>query len=341
MPVKYKNKKWVVGATRNASFLNNLMLAGYVKTPLFKAPEFPSCIFITKDGTKTNYIFEEEGWNKFGEGLVRLCSNPKRVESLEKKYRKFAINFLNSVNKFNSDITAKNFDVFLENYKLFGAGLVITLMMGRSVFDALKNRLEKLEIKNIDEVIGYITYPDIHTPLSVSRIELLKIAKKRCDDKWLDKELDAWLDKFGHIPVNFAEEPWLIEDAREQLRQIDNNPDQALELMMLNHKSKLKEKRKILRNINDKPVRDFANALATTTILNEFRKNIFCKVSLEYRKAYQKISEKAGGTHWRDCFYLTPVEMKNIILGKKINILQKKEKTLLGVFLIKMVKVNF
>lgn len=327
MSIKYKNKEWLISATRNASFLNNLKIGGYTKTPLYGAPNFPTCIVINIDTTKSSYIFEKKEWNKFGEGLVEFAYKPKNMKALEKKYQLFAKNFLKSTEQFNKKINLETYDKFLKNYEIMGAGLVITLMLGRVVYEELQRVLEgKVNQKDLDEVIGLLTYPEVHTPLSVSRIELLKIAKKNIKDKSkLEKALDSWLKDFGQIPVNFAEEPWLLDDAKKQLKEISKNPEKVLKEIEKNHKDKILKRKRILKQINDIAVTNLSDALAKTTILNEFRKQVFCKVSLGYRDAYKKLAEKAGGSHFRDCFHLTPTEMRNIILGKKVDILKIKE----------------
>ena len=71
--------------------------------------------------------------------------------------------------------------------------------------------------------------------------------------------------------------------------------------------------------------------MAEATYLNEFRKNIFSKVSLEYRDLFKKIARLAGSQNWRDCFYLMPGEMADILEGKTINLSKiVKERRVVG-----------
>ena len=79
-----------------------------------------------------------------------------------------------------------------------------------------------------------------------------------------------------------------------------------------------------------------AKAIAEGTYLNEYRKNRFSKVSLEYRPIFKKIARLSGSNEWRDCFYLTPDEMISILDGRKIDIFRiKKERKIVGILTIK------
>ncbi|MDB5204654.1 MAG: hypothetical protein JWP09_682 [Candidatus Taylorbacteria bacterium] len=326
MEILYKNKKWIIGASRNCSFLQQVLFSGYVHTVDFGAPPICRNGVVTIDGTKSDITWEEEGMVHFANGIVDMSRFPKKIDRLERKYYLFAKSFLKSVELLNKKITPKSLDLFLKQNALYSGGLFITLIIGRAVFDALYSRLKELGYVEIDDMISILSYPENHTPLAESRIELYKIGVKEYkEEKKLDQELYKWLLKFQHIPVNYCEDPWDLGDARKQLKESGDNPKDLLKQMELNHKERVKNKKALLKKINDDEVSNFSYALAKGTTLNEFRKNVFCKVSLEYRPAFQKIGEMAGSTEWRDCFYLLPSEIKKIVDGKKVDIKKIKD----------------
>jgi hypothetical protein len=55
----------------------------------------------------------------------------------------------------------------------------------------------------------------------ILKLDLMKIAAgiqtKKIKDKEINSNLEKWLEKYRAIPVNFCDEPWSMEDARNQL----------------------------------------------------------------------------------------------------------------------------
>jgi hypothetical protein len=41
------------------------------------------------------------------------------------------------------------------------------------------------------------------------------IQNKKIKDK--DSKLEKWVEKYGAIPVNFCEDPWTLQDVKNQL----------------------------------------------------------------------------------------------------------------------------
>ncbi|MDB5204794.1 MAG: hypothetical protein JWP09_822 [Candidatus Taylorbacteria bacterium] len=317
MDIKYKNKIWTTGVNRNLSFLHQCLSAGFTHTIDFGAPQAPLSGSITSDGTKTDIFYEKNSLDIFGKGLVKMSHDPKKIRALQTYYKKFAQEFLLSLQRLNKNTNSRNLELFFRQYSRFCSGLLITRVMGIVDYSALRDKLKDLNIDDIDSIISYVSYPEKNTPLTLSRIELLKIASLKELDR--EKKLRTWLKRFQHIPVNFCEDPWTMADALQQLKEISGkDPEASLRKMLQNHQDKLRNKKDLLRKIKNTHVLNLANALGICTTLNEFRKNIFCKVSLEYRSVFLKIAKLGGSEDWRDCFYLTPDEMKGLMAGKKI-----------------------
>ncbi len=328
MSIRYKNKEWIKGATRNMSFLHQCLCSGYTRTNDFGAPKSSLNVSVTFDGTKTDFLTEVKSLESFSNGLVQMSFDSKKIKALQVKYKNFSKEFLFSLDEMNKNLNIKNFNLFSKQYERFGSGLWLTTVMGRCVFETLREKLTILGYaQDIDDICASITYPQEHTPLSSSRLELLEIGFSDISTpEKLQKQLQKWLVKFGHIPVNFCEEPWSITDAQKQFTDIQKgNPKKTYDAMVANHAEKIKTKKEWLQKINNKEISLLAHALAVCTTINEFRKNVFCRVSLGYRPSFQKIAELSGSNSWRDCFFLTPEEIKKILSGKKLNIKKIKE----------------
>lgn len=167
-----------------------------------------------------------------------------------------------------------------------------------------------------------MTYPEEHTPLFLSQRDMLEIGAKIQKKKNIDtkKELHKWLEEYKYTPVNFCEDPWDMSDAEDQLRNIlEQNCANCLKKLEENHTRKIKQ-RKSLRNKYNKNTGDISDALAEATSLNEYRKNIFCRLSYHVRFVFEEMMKRIGSTDWRDAYYCTPDEMFLILKGEKIEI---------------------
>jgi phosphohistidine swiveling domain-containing protein len=146
--------------------------------------------------------------------------------------------------------------------------------------------------------------------------------------------IHAWLAAYGYIPVNFCENPWDGDDAK---RQLENalQLDCAAELRQLkkSHHDRIEKRDAMLKKIQDPFVTDIAYALAEATTLNEYRKNIFSKVSLEYRGIFEELARRGNSEHWRDCFYLLPQEMDALASGEIVPIESLKKERQVFCFL--------
>jgi len=132
----------------------------------------------------------------------------------------------------------------------------------------------------------------------------------------------------GFIPVNFCEDSWALNDAEKQLQELmQKNCAQELKRFNQGHKNKVEQKNKKLKEIGNEEISILAHAIAEGTSLNEFRKNVFSRVSLGYRDVFSKIAKLGKSNNWRDCFYLIPDGMRSLLEGAKFkikNIIKKR-----------------
>ncbi|MEK7151081.1 MAG: PEP/pyruvate-binding domain-containing protein [Patescibacteria group bacterium] len=318
----------VLAITRNMSFWHQYLssIGHYVNTKDFGVDTVNEQVYITIDGTQTHMFLTPSNAKEYAEAILSAVSSLEKIEELEAKYRNFAKELINALESLKQDLTVHNLKTFFEKYTRMCAGLNLTAVLGRVGIDRLTEKLLQQGVaeKDIPEIIGTVTYPAEHTPLFESQLDLLKIGARAQKEKMKDKDRDAaleeWLSKYGHIPVNFCDEPWSLSDAQTQLEgMLKKDCVQEVERLSKIHEEKTKEAQKQLKKINNKEITTLATALAQGTYLNEFRKGIFSRVSLGYRGVFEKIAHKGSSNNWRDCFFLLPSEMIDLLEGKSIS----------------------
>ncbi len=331
--IKYKGKNWIFTVSRNLSFWHQSSSArGYITgMKKFGIPFKAVNAFVTLNGTETHVFYDHDELKNFANIIIEFAKDKKRITELEKSYRKYASDLVLSLDLLKKDISVRNLKSFLKHYTEYCSALMITLFIGRNVSEQLVNHLQTLGFSDIDYIVSIITYPNENTPLTESQKSLIKIGQKinlnDLNSKKTNQKVKKWLERFQHIPVNFCEEPWNEYDAKQMLSDfIKNNSSKQLEFINKSHNNKIKERKNILKRIDDELVENFAYAIAKGTILNEFRKNVFSYVSLNYRPVFKEIAKICGSDNWRDCFYLTVDEMINVVSGRKIHLPSLREK---------------
>ncbi len=332
--VLYDGKKWFLYITRNVSFWANCLSAkgSYFHFKDFGIPTSFPFLVVSFDGTESHHFAFEPTYTKSSNIILSSCLGKARMSELQKKYEIFGAEFLSSLEKCREKLTVENWQAFTHQYARYAAGLNLTAILGRVGATALTEKLKALGVaeEKIPETISAITYPEKHTPLFLSQQALYILAGKsklgKITEADLEKELQKWLAKHEHIPVNFTGEPWTIENARKQFEEIrSKNVEEELEKMEEDHVSRVKKATETLRLFRDRELTDLATTISHATFLNEYRKDIFSKVSLGFRPIFQKIAELGGSKNWRDCFFLTPSEMTALLRGEKISIADKKK----------------
>jgi phosphohistidine swiveling domain-containing protein len=322
-------KEWNLTVTRNMSFWHDvLMLSGCeFNTIDYGIPIGPKILYFIVDGTKTSSFANQEVMSLYTEAIKEAFSTKEKVELMKARYNEFADETFKSLEELNQSITPVRLELFFDAYQRMTASLFITTIWGRVGTELLTQKLKEkgLSDSEIPEIIGNITYPEDHTPLFDSQLGMMQIAalaqSGELKEERLTHALEQWLERFGAIPVNFCEEAWTMKDAHDQLKSfLAKNCQEELVRAEEGHVQRIKDAKEKLDELNNEEISTLAFALAQGTYLNEFRKNVFCRVSLGYRKVFTEIAKIAGSNNWRDCFYLLPKEMVAILSDEEVDL---------------------
>ncbi|MDO8563485.1 MAG: PEP-utilizing enzyme [Nanoarchaeota archaeon] len=322
-------KEWFLTVTRNMSFWHqeSANVGHYSHLKDFGVDAKLEILEITVNGTETSVFMAQPNYGQYTNAVLEAINTKNKISNLKERYNVLGKKLLSSLEKCRKNLSIKNWEAFIKDYQIMSAGLMITATIGRQGADLLMQKLKEkgFNEEEIPQIVGSVTYPSEHTPLFKSQIDMLKIGIKIQQKNISKKEtyslIEKWLKNYKNIPVNWCEEPWTEKDAKAQLDNfLKKDCKKELEISNKEHDNKAKKAKELLKKINDKEISLLAEAIAEGTYLNEFRKNIFSKVSLDYRPIFQKIAEMSDSKNWRDCFYLTPTEMTRILKGEKISI---------------------
>jgi phosphoenolpyruvate synthase/pyruvate phosphate dikinase len=333
---------WFLTITRNVSFWHQVLgnEGHYAYTKDFGVDANLETLSFTVRGTESHLFMHQPNYGEYSQAVLDAINTKEKTRRLKKKYQLFAKELLFSLHECKENLNFKTWEKFTKQYSRMTAGLMLTATLGRSGGELLGKKLKDKGFGDLEipAIIAAITYPSEHTPLFQSQIDLLmigvQIRGKKISEKKRVALLNAWLLKYRNIPVNFCDEPWDLKDAENQLNSIlKKDCRQELELQEKGHRDRVEKSSKLLKKINDEGIDILAYGIAEGTLINEFRKNIFSRVSLEYRPIFQKIAEMTGSKNWRDCFYLTPGEMGTIVKGEKLPIAElMKNRMVIGTY---------
>ncbi len=332
--ITIRGEAWELYVTRNMSFwhqhLSSQGIFHHFKD--FGIPFEPRHLALIIGGTETHLLEPTSSFPDEGECVLASVLGEEKIKAMEKKYKHEASLLLSVLDDCLCDVTVENWRRFCTQYKKFCATLQITAKLGRVGAEKLTERLRELGYgeDTIPHLIGTITYLDEHTPLFLSQKELYEIAERgqreNLSDSALHKHVVEWLTRHAHVPVNFCEEPWTHETVAAQLSNLKkSNAAGNLRRLKKEHGEKMKKARETLDSVSDSEVSELSVTISKGTILNEFRKSVFSKVSLRYRPIFEAIALRAGGAGWRDCFYLTAEEIGQVIAGGNVLLQCKKE----------------
>ncbi|MEY2664217.1 MAG: hypothetical protein RIT04_25 [Candidatus Parcubacteria bacterium] len=342
-PTQIDGKEWFLTVTRNMSFWHQCLLTAgwYHNTRDFGVESNLEVLSITVDGTHTHCFFYNPNYKNYLNALAEVFKDAASVDLLRKKYITYGNELLESLESCLKSLDEKSLSTFFNTYQKYTAGLMVTTAYSKSGTDTLTAALlaKGYTEAEIPEIIATITYPTQHTPMFTSQLDLvalgIDIQKNTIQAEAIADRLAAWVSNYGNIPVNYCDEPWTIVDAKKQLDAFLAK-DCSVELVSMkkNHQDKIAESKNLLAKINDAQITTLAYGLAEGTYINEYRKNIFSTISLKYRPLFQKIANMAGSEDWRDCFYLMPTEMLDIVGGAKVSLAEiKKSRKVCGVMM--------
>ena len=326
--IDYGGENWFLTISRNMSFWHQFLSDRGHHTHLkdFGVKAGLDALSVINNGTEAHIFRYNPNYAEFSKAVLDSVDSLSKIKLLKDKYHKYALSLEKSLDICLKDINKKNLESFINEYERFCAGLMLTATLGRIGYETLSKKLKekgKSETE-LDNIIATITYPEENTPLFLSQLDMLEIAK---DNKDIGNKLEKWLEKYQHIPVNFCGDPWSISDAKKQYEEA-RTKDVANEISRIkeNQKQKISDRNKKIKEINDTEIEVLALAIAEGTYLNEFRKGIFSRISLKDRPIFKKIAQICGSSDWRDCYFLTSEEMISVLAGVKISLSKLKER---------------
>ena len=143
--------------------------------------------------------------------MWKEIGSEEKIEKLKDRYEEYAGELRDSLSTCKAELTPETWKDFVKQYQKNTAGLSLTTIIGRYGGELLEKKLEEHGIKEaeIPQIMAIITYPEQHTPLFESRLDLLTIgAKVQVNEsaEEVEHEIGAWLNKNASTPVNLNEE---------------------------------------------------------------------------------------------------------------------------------------
>jgi len=173
---------WKLGITRNMSFWHmwQSSLGHFHHSKDFNINYYLQPLNITTNGTHSSIFYRPEQVAEYSKVILQSLNTLEGIKNLKSRYQKFSDELLFSLDQLNLELSLKNWDDFIVKHTRFCAGLFLTSIIGRAGLTKLTELLKKEEVadKDIPEIIAFITYPDEHTPLFKSQLDLLEIGVK-------------------------------------------------------------------------------------------------------------------------------------------------------------------
>jgi phosphoenolpyruvate synthase/pyruvate phosphate dikinase len=328
--IERDGKIWTPAITRNMSFWHQCLAVEwhYHHTLDFGVQAVQEQFAYTQDATKTTLFVNAKNMKEYSQAISNAIASDEKIALLEQKYKVFWEELIENTRQFCNNIQIDTWNTFCHAYKRYCAWLFLTSVIGRIWVDKLHHLLIELQYneKEIPDIINSITYPETHTPLFDSQLDLLAIGSEM--QKWninvtdlrIQEKIKTRKEKYWYIPVNRCEDPRTDQEIVTQLEShLQQDCAEKYDTYIADHNKKVVTRLQWLDLINNEDIRILAKAIATWTSLNEYRKNIFSYVWLLYRDAFITIGAKVGITNWKDMFYLTPDEIGKIIQGEIID----------------------
>jgi phosphohistidine swiveling domain-containing protein len=233
------------------------------------------------------YISNGSGSNK--RFLDRLTSKLKKksyIIFLKKEYKKDGQKLLNWSKRINSKVNSLK--PFLDYCGYCMILLEITSWASKIITDKIVAELKSNP--ECDKIINYYSTPKKLAPIQQLEKELQQLHK----NKDLETIANRLYKKYHWIPVSFVGEPW---DKKYFLDLLKNYIPKSVQ-----HKDKPKSK------ISTK-LKFLLWSLREITYLNEYRKGIFCQVTLNFRPVLNEIAHKSNLRDWKEVCLLTHEEL--------------------------------
>ncbi len=174
----FENKPWELAVSRNMSFWHQCLsnYGHYHHNADFGVHVPLEQLSLISQGTDAHVFYYRENLDAYYEAIRQLIISRERIDDLKQTYLSFADTFLRSLEACKS-ITPEKWEVFLQEYRRFCSGLMITAAIGRFGAEYLRTLLIQSggKLSKTDHTIAEITYPDEHTPLYHSQYDLLSL----------------------------------------------------------------------------------------------------------------------------------------------------------------------
>jgi len=282
-PINISKQNWIFYASRNVPVWLSSLTINY-KSRGLKKYKLPTFLITSRVhyGFESNFYHTKDGvgsLSNFTKVLEKNLESKNYLSFLKNNYKKDSEKFLTLSKKINIESLQK----FLEYYGFCTAMLDITFVSSKiltnKIIEQLKNNPE------LQEIITYYSTPKQLAPIQKLEKEAVKYNKENNLEKFADK----LFKKYHWIPVSFVGEPWTKEYFVNLLKE-----------KRLDHKTTIKPKTKL-----NKKLLNELKALADITYLNEYRKAIFCQVSLNIRPFFNNLATIGKLKDWKDVGLLT------------------------------------
>jgi phosphohistidine swiveling domain-containing protein len=336
--VKFNGQEWDITITRNLPLFHIYSeMTGQVLYAKNYGIITRHTVAICQNGRRVFYFAEKENLKEYNKSVEKICLSPSKFKKMEKTIYKFGDNLSEASGNLERKVSLAPFKTFVECYQQLIPALYLGSAIGRHMLGLLFLNLKKLypsaSQTELDILAGEITYPKKNTPLTESQTELLKIGaalqKKGLSandigrDKDIYKKFKNYFKKYRVIPVNFCEESWTEKEIIGHLSNLmQGGCAKELKNILEQHKKRIKLCEEKLSKIKDKKIKQIALSLQIGTLLNEYRKFIFCRASLAYRPLFELIAKLNGLSNWKELWKLSSDEIINLYFKKDRRVLK-------------------
>lgn len=323
LEIEFAGLTWIPWVTRNMSFWH---LYPFSVTEGAHLREYGingtiEMLFVTRNGTYSRLFISKRSFDSYKNALLQAVDTKEKLAELERHYRAHAQNVISTAHAAARHPDYAHWIPFTNALAHFYPALRISTSLSRIGTQRLIHALQNDGVleKKIPALVGALSYPSTHTPLFCSQRDVLQIATMNPKTNAYENALRMWLKQHQHIPVNFCDEPWTIDDLKTQISTArKKDPAQELKQLEQNHQKRIKQTRALLRHANDE-IAHWARVLQTVTYLNEFRKSVYSQASLIVRPVFISAAGQAHLQSWKDCFFLSSAEIAEILRGEQID----------------------
>ncbi len=335
--VQWKKDLYQLHLSRNMSFFHTrLLVEGHAcKSELFCLKQGIHFLSVTQKGIHTRlYVLKEEE-SAYIKALIPVILSEDSFEQMKRQYKMLGDVLLRASSKCRRYLNSINFQAFCEAYKVYCAGLSLTVLAGQFLNHQLLTYLETNPIASIhpNKALSILTTVKQFSPSSEAKLELYQIGAllQSHQDIDMDQLSKKWVRKYQHIPVNFCENPWTTENYEKMLAEYLTIDCKQKILDIKSEKQQLLSYQKqLLKEINNPEVTLLVKRLQDLTLLNEYRKAIFCKTTLNMQKIFKKIARKQKLVSWKILYNLLPAEVAALIQNEKPSCFNRKTGVLLA-----------